>query len=555
MPNTTFKKSKRRYIYVTTAILFIVTVASIFLCISYIRELQSLISLNTLQVQKSSSFLEISIVTAILIVLMLLSFLTYFSVSQISYKNKLQTLAYIDPITKGWNSNWFKTQITFILKGNESQKFVLILLDIDKFKVLNDAFGHTKGNELLAYIYQCIKSQQLEKELFCRLESDCFLMLMKWNSNHEIQERLEKLSIQINNFSVALEQKYFISMSCGISQIDNAEEDLFIFIDRCEVALRYSTKTIGRTRFLRSAFYNEFDKTRLLEEKKIENKMVKALESGQFEVYLQPKFDIESNKAAGAEALVRWQDPERGLIMPNDFISLFEKNGFILKLDLFVFEKVCRILRSWIDAGAEPVPISVNLSRTYLDSLAFLDNLECIRSQYNVPSQYIEFELTESIVYENMGLLLTIINKVHALGYTCSIDDFGSGYSSLNLLRNVPVDTLKLDRGFFMETEESQERGNAVITSVIDLARKLNMKTVSEGVENVVQVNFLRNAQCDLVQGYVFSKPVPISEFEKEVFGLVLSEKRILPNIDPSMTEGVFLMHDATDFEQSLPLA
>lgn len=555
MPNTTIKKSKRRYIYVTAAVLLIVTFASIFFCISYIRELQSLISYDTLQMQRSSSFLEFSIAGAVVIVFTLLSFLTYFSVSQITYKNKLQTLAYIDPVTKGWNSNWFKAQIPLMLKTSPCNKNVLILLDIDKFKILNDAFGHSKGDALLAYIYECIEKQQTENEIVCRLESDCFLFLMNYDSNHDIQERLEKLSIQINNFTEIHEQKYFISMSCGISQIDNEEEDLFIYIDRCEVALHCCTKTIGRTRFLRSAFFNECDRTKLIEEKKIENKMAKALESGQFSVYLQPKFDIDVNKVAGAEALVRWQDPERGMIMPNDFISLFEKNGFILKLDLFVFEKVCTIIRSWLDAGAVPVPISVNLSRTYLDSLVFLDNLEKIRNQYDVPSKYIELELTESIVYENMGLLLTIINKIHSLGYTCSIDDFGSGYSSLNLLRNVPVDTLKLDRGFFLESEESPERGNAVITSVIDLARKLNMKTVSEGVESVVQVNFLKDAQCDLVQGYVFSKPVPITEFEKEVFGLVLSEKRILPNIDPDKAEGEFLMHDATDFELNLPLS
>jgi len=555
LPNNTFKKSKRRYIYVTAAVLFIVTVASIFFCISYIRELQSLITYNTRQVQKSSSFLEISITAAVLIVLSLLSFLTYFSVTQITYKNKLQTLAYKDPVTNGWNSNWFKIEIPHILKLNKQSKFALVLLDIDKFKILNDAFGHDKGDSFLAFIYECIEKQQKNPEIVCRLESDCFLFLMQYNSNLELQERLEKLSVQINNFPETHEQKYFISMSCGICQIDHADEDLFIFIDRCEVALHCCAKTIGRTRFLRSAFFNECDRTKLIEEKKIENKMAKALESGQFSVYLQPKFDIDSNRVAGAEALVRWQDPERGMIMPNDFISLFEKNGFILKLDLFVFEKVCKIIRSWIDAGAAPVPISVNLSRTYLDSLLFLDNLEKIRKQYNVPSEYIELELTESIVYENMGLLLTIINKIHSLGYTCSIDDFGSGYSSLNLLRNVPVDTLKLDRGFFLESEESPERGNAVITSVIDLARKLNMKTVSEGVESVVQVNFLKNAKCDLVQGYVFSKPVPIPEFEKEVFGLVLSEKRILPDIDPYKTEGEFLMHDATDFEQNLPLS
>ncbi len=554
MPNIAFKKSKRRYIYITAAVLLIVTFASIFFCISYIKELQSLITYNTQHIQRSSSFLGISIAASIIIVVTLITFLTLFSVSQITYKNKLQTLAYIDPVTNGWNSNWFKTQIPRILKIAPQVKFVLVLLDIDKFKVLNDAFGHSKGDAFLAYIYNCIEKQQKSSEIVCRLESDCFLFLMKFDSNHEIQERLEKLSHQINSFTETFEQKYFISMSCGICQIDNVDEELFIYIDRCEVALHCCAKTIGRTRFLRSAFFNECDRTKLIEEKKIENKMAKALETGQFSVYLQPKYNIDHNKIAGAEALVRWNDPERGMIMPNDFISLFEKNGFIQKLDLFVFEKVCKMIRSWLDAGAVPVVVSVNLSRAYLDSLLFLDHLEKIRNTYSVPAKYIELELTESIVYENMGLLLTIINKIHSLGYTCSIDDFGSGYSSLNLLRNVPVDTLKLDRGFFLDSEESPERGNAVISSVIDLARKLNMKTVSEGVENIVQVNFLRDAQCDLVQGYVFSKPVPISDFEKEVFGLVLSEKRVLPNINPDNAEGEFLMHDATDFEQNLPL-
>lgn len=541
------KNNKRRYVYISASILLLVTLASIYFCVLYILELRSLITINTESLNKGSSFFTISIAFCFFIVITTLSFLTYFSVTQIKHKKALQKLAFEDPVTNGFNTNWLKLQLPRYLYDSDQSSFVLILLDIDKFKILNDAFGHKKGDEFLAFAYKCIQEDLSEDELVCRSDSDSFIIIMTYISNDEIEKRLDRISVQINQFSEYMEQKYYISMSCGICNLDKKEEEFFVILDRCQVALHYCAKTIGRSKFLRSAFFNEYDRIKLVEEKIIENKMAKALESNQFIVYLQPKYEIDKNAIAGAEALVRWDDPERGLIMPDDFIPLFEKNGFILTLDLFVFEQVCLTLRNWLDFGAQPIVISVNMSRTYLNSLNFLDKLEEIRKKYEIPSKYIELELTESIVYENIGFLLTIIEKIHSLGYTCSIDDFGSGYSSLNLLKNVPVDTLKLDRLFFLDTEASQERANAVVASVIDLARKLNMKTVSEGVENTLQVSFLKTAQCDLVQSFIFSKPVSISDFEKEKFGLIVSKKRILPDIDMSKVEGEFLMHDSTD--------
>jgi EAL domain-containing protein (putative c-di-GMP-specific phosphodiesterase class I) len=286
----------------------------------------------------------------------------------------------------------------------------------------------------------------------------------------------------------------------------------------------------------------------MIQHKIIENRMKSALKNEEFQIYLQPKYDISQNKIAGAEALVRWADPNRGLIPPNDFIPLFENNGFILDLDLYVFDRTCHLLRQWIDRGVNPVVISVNLSRAYLHDFTFLGKFEEIRRKYEVPSNLIELELTETVVFENMEILTDIINLIHDLGYSCSIDDFGSGYSSLNILKNIPVDTIKIDRGFFIGENSDTVKSDTIVRSVIDLARKLKMKTVSEGVEYKDQVDFLKEAKCDMIQGYYFSKPIPITEFEKLAFGLVISGKRILPS--ESQSDFVFQPEDYLESQQ-----
>lgn len=215
---------------------------------------------------------------------------------------------------------------------------------------------------------------------------------------------------------------------------------------------------------------------------------------------------------------MRWRAPE-GLIPPNDFIPLFEQNGFIVDLDLHVFEKVCAMLRKWLDNGVTPVPVSVNMSRAHLADPQFLERYENIRRAYDVPPELLEIELTESLVFENPHLLVQFIERIRAHGYHCSIDDFGSGYSSLNLLKDMNVNVLKLDRVFFASQEADNARERTVIVSVIDLAKKLSMGTVAEGVETPRQVEFLQQADCDMVQGYVFSRPVPLAEFEQMAFG------------------------------------
>lgn len=236
------------------------------------------------------------------------------------------------------------------------------------------------------------------------------------------------------------------------------------------------------------------------------------MENNEFVVYFQPKVELKTNKIAGAEALVRWQDPKKGLIPPDEFIPIFEKNGFITKLDIYVFEEVCKTIRKWLNEGINPIPVSVNLSRMHLQNPNFLKKYKEIQEKYEVPADLLEIELTETLVFENFEQLKKVIDDIHQMGFSCSIDDFGSGYSSLNLLKEIPVDILKLDRIFF--SKKNDKRGNSVIESIISLAKKLNMTTISEGVETISQVEFLRKADCDLVQGYVYSKPLAKDDFE-----------------------------------------
>lgn len=266
--------------------------------------------------------------------------------------------------------------------------------------------------------------------------------------------------------------------------------------------------------------YDEKDKFRLGREKELEMKMHESLERGDFIPYLQPKYELEGETVAGAEALVRWVDSEEGMIFPNEFIPLFESNGFVVDIDLYMFEQVCRMVERWGRAGWRTIPVSVNLSRSHFNVPNFFDAYEAILERYEIPPRSIEIELTESLFYNDMEALNTLVTKIHRAGLSCSIDDFGSGFSSLNVLKEVQVDALKLDRVFFVsDNSQENERGKSVIQSVIQLAQALDLHTISEGVEERDQVEFLKQMKCDLIQGYVFAKPMPVTEFEKLAFG------------------------------------
>lgn len=247
-------------------------------------------------------------------------------------------------------------------------------------------------------------------------------------------------------------------------------------------------------------------------ERKVEDDMERALAAREFKVYLQPKISAAEEELAGAEALVRWIHPKEGFIPPNKFIPIFEKNGFILKLDDYMLEEVARQQSEWISQGRKIVPISVNVSRAHFTREDLAEHICEIVDKYKVPHEVIELELTESAFFDDKKVLLNTVKKLRDSGFPVSMDDFGAGYSSLNSLKELTIDVLKIDADFFRNVEEV-ERGMLIVSEVIDLAKKLDMKIVAEGIESRDQVDFLVQQECDLIQGYFFAKPMPVEEF------------------------------------------
>lgn len=426
---------------------------------------------------------------------------------------KLADIEYVDPITQGFTKARFDQKIRE--KFTDFSPFTYVVLDIRKFKLINDLTGSDGGDSVLRHVYRCIEKYLEKDECVARLQADHFEILLQTTDKEKISNKLLAIAQEINRFNEEKENPYYLPIDCGIYMVTELTDDLVIIRDRANSARKNSKESSQNHHLCSCVYYNDMERLQMVHEKEIDNSMEKALENEEFIVYLQPKVNISTNKVAGAEALIRWNSPTMGFLTPDKFIPYFEKTGFIVKLDEYVFEKVCQQLKNWSDAGKEPLPVSVNMSRRDLYDQKYLERYKKIQEKYGVPSHLLEIEFTETLFFENFEMLKQSVEKVHEAGYLCSIDDFGSGYSSLALLKEVPVDILKLDRVFFNDI--SNMRGDKVVEHVIALAKDLNMSTIAEGVETLGQVKMLQEMKCDLIQGYVYYKPMSIEDFNKIV--------------------------------------
>lgn len=421
-----------------------------------------------------------------------------------------------DQLTGGRSRAKFFEDAKKILKHSSPDNWAVVLFDIDKFKYVNDRLGYDEGNKMLDRLHKTISDHIERDEIFARLTDDNFALMIKDASDIELRTRINDIFEEFDRRN-ALFVKYPVVFSAGIcrlgqcaNEVHKDEIDLNTALDRCKIA----KSTLKGTHFSSIAFYDGSIRDKALREKDYESIMPAALKKREFQCYLQPKYGLRSRNIEGAEALIRWNSPEFGFISPGDFIPIAEKNGFVVELDFFILEEVCRTMRHWIDDGKKPVVISVNQSRLHLNYDDYIWRLREIVDKYDIPYEYIELELTESVFTENAEKLLKIMHKLHEIGFKLSLDDFGSGYSSLNMLKDMPVDVVKIDKEFFSDTMNTQ-KGRAVISTVVDLAKNLDMDVISEGVETREQVEFLTEIHCAMVQGYYFAKPMPIADFEK----------------------------------------
>ena len=423
-------------------------------------------------------------------------------------RNRLLELAYIDPITGLGNYNAYLERTQEKLEINS--KKTIIILDIDKFKTFNKKYGHMKGNALLKQVGEEIKHVIRKTDIVCRLANDVFGIFLV--GEVDVENVTERLNSKISRINIG-DIWYNLRISMGVYICDKNEKDVQSIIDK---AIMAHDSVKGKYHVSYGVFTEEFEQ-KMIRESEIENMMEEAIKNKEFEVYYQPQISTKTEKMEGAEALVRWKKDENR-ISPSEFIPIFEKNYFIKKLDEYVYERVCENIQELKKEFKEIPKISVNISKESLIDSKFLEKYEKIMKKYDIMPEEIELEITERTTVNNDIDIQKILNEVKQKGFSIAIDDFGTGYSSLNMLEIMPIDTLKIDKSFIDRIDISEEKTN-FIEIIMFITKKLNLKTVAEGVETIEQVKYLKRWNCDLVQGYVYQKPLKFEELKKYIKG------------------------------------
>lgn len=428
-------------------------------------------------------------------------------VSVVTERRRLLKLLCTDFATGG--NNW--TYMTRILKKrrfyNKKRGYVMVSFCMEKYDTFCLLNSEKAGEELLEGVYRVLEDNIRKTEFLCRREGADFVLLL-------VKEDPMVLDGRICSFISEIGRKFPDIKNRMIAGIVNVGENRDV-----EPGELYNSAVIARkasadkASFLVSWFDTKM-KEKMIWEQTVENEMEKALIERQFIMYLQPKFSTVTERLGGAEALVRWKRPETGLVPPGMFIPIFENNGFIMKLDDFMIGEVASVQAKWLSEGKRMFPISVNVSRAHFALGNLAEHICDIVDQYGVPHKYIELELTESAFFDDKEVLLDTLMKLKDEGFPLSMDDFGAGYSSLNTLKELPLDVVKLDAEFF-RGNDNFDRAHVIVSETISLAKRLRMHIVAEGIETRDQVDYLASENCDLIQGFYFAKPMPVEEFEE----------------------------------------
>lgn len=423
-------------------------------------------------------------------------------------KEKMEIIENYDGLTKLPTLHKFKYKARAILEKYPNHDYALLYLDFNKFKYINDTLGYEEGDRLLREFAELLTDGTWGTIVAARVSADNFVILMPYVSNDIIKKTIHNLNIRFQSKVKKSNIGSSVYIVCGICVIEK-KQDIVDVIDNANAARKYAKGIPKETLH----FYDSKMEERIKLELDICNSMEEALENEEFLVYLQPKIDLKENRIVGAEALTRWRRSNSIMMSPNHFIPLFERNGFIINLDFYIYKKVCELLRKWMDEEAPLVPISVNVSRIHMNHKGFVGQIKQLVESYKIPTNLLEFELTESIFLDNTEVALSTMKELRKLGFGVSIDDFGAGFSSLNLLKDMTTDVLKLDKEFLREGDMKKEE-KIIVSSIINMAKQLSMKVLSEGVETQIQSEFLKNISCDMAQGYLFAKPMPVEQFE-----------------------------------------
>lgn len=443
-------------------------------------------------------------ILAIIVIFIIISICIYIVISNNKKQKQLFEYAYIDSITKKGNIYYFRKKGQEMLdKEKLKENQYLLVLDINKFKMINKAYGYKTGDTILNGIGEELEQILGKQSLICRYSNDYFAVLFEYAE--DIRKIVNTLVKNIENLKID-SNVYNLSVNMGIYKLTDADTNISVAMDKAIIAHSASKGDV----FDKFHIYDEKMEKELEKESKIEQEMYQALMNNEFKVYYQPKVYVQDEKLYGAEALVRWEHNGK-MVPPSEFVPLFEKNKFILKLDAYVFEQVCSDMKKWKEKyGKEPV-ISVNVSREHFLDEHFLEKYMLIATKNGINTNKIDLEITESATVEAGIDIIEIMNKMKKLEFLISIDDFGTGYSSLSTLQDMPADILKIDKSFVDRIGKNEKN---MIDYILTMAKELKLTTIAEGVETKEQRDYLLEKECDIIQGYYYAKPMPEEEFE-----------------------------------------
>lgn len=425
---------------------------------------------------------------------------------------------YIDKLTGCLNLEGFKLQASRILRENQGKQYIVSYGDIKKFKFINDKFGYEIGDRLIRFWARAIQKDLRKDEAVGRISADNMVVLLRCDNEEECLEKIRNRTAKVEGFFNNEECRYRIEIVIGLYKIKQ-EEKVQANINRMLDYANVAQKSVKETRGERIAFYTDALWEQQVREQEIDRHMKEALIKKEISVWFQPQLNYVTGKLVGAKVSARWNHPSFGWISPTEFYPVLEKSGQIYEFDQYIWENVCRYMRKWMDIFGKDtmISLSVNISRTDFYATDFYRKLEIIVDRYHIPRHLFCLEITENSYKYEPEQLIDAVARLQTMGFTVQMNDFGNSFSSLNILKDVKVDSLKMDM-HFLDDQEHMFRGGMILNSVLHMAQWLEIPVIAEGVETKAQAEFLKNMGCELMQGNYFSKPLSVEEFEKKLW-------------------------------------
>ncbi|MCR4895175.1 MAG: GGDEF domain-containing phosphodiesterase [Lachnospiraceae bacterium] len=473
----------------------------------------------SLDMNEITLFLEVAGFLVIIVVIMILVLLGI-SISGIRRQRRVVNYFFTDPVTVGHNQMYFQIKGEQMLRKSRYKTVGFAVVNLVFVNYRNYVVCHSvaQGELLLKQIYQVIGKNIRSREMVAHMSSSDFGLLLRYDNQENLRMRLEGLIRQIES----VDPGHNFAFQAGVSLIEVKRNDSgkALHRHRLDLSEEYNNACTARSVMADSedsgiAFFDE----KIVADRRWQDAVIErqksAVANEEFKVYYQPKYSPVTNRLSGAEALIRWQSPDLGFVTPYKFIPIFEKNGFITEIDHYMISHVARDQKRWLDQGYECVPVSVNVSRAHFIESDLAEQIRDMVDAEGCPHHLVEIELTESAFFDDKKAMIDTITRLKEYGFAVSMDDFGAGYSSLNSLKDMPLDVLKLDAEFFRGG--AGDRGQIVVSEAIRLAKSLNMRTVAEGVEIAEQADFLAAEGCDMIQGYFYAKPMESGDYEEKM--------------------------------------